>query len=126
MLKNLINSLKPYEREILAAAALVRDLAETRRKQDETANLKGADKLQSSAASANLKDAENSNRSANFNDAENSSGGTDTARDLQSAQTQEQERASMIEIYGEDAAEFIAFFFGESQNLAANFISAAT
>ena len=112
MLKNLINSLKPYEREILAAAALVRDLAETRRKQDETANLKGADKLQSSAASANLKDAENSNRSANFNDAENSSGGTDTARDLQSAQTQEQERASMIEIYGEDAAEFIAFFFG--------------
>jgi len=112
MLKNLINSLKPYECEILAAAALVRDLAETRRKQDETANLKGADKLQSSAASANLKDAENSNRSANFNDAENSSGGTDTARDLQSAQTQEQERASMIEIYGEDAAEFIAFFFG--------------
>uniref|UniRef100_UPI002608A561 AMP-binding protein n=1 Tax=uncultured Campylobacter sp. TaxID=218934 RepID=UPI002608A561 len=28
------------------------------------------------------------------------------------AQTQEQERAAMIEIYGEDAAEFIAFFFG--------------
>ena len=112
MLKNLINSLKPYEREILAAAALARDLAKTGCKQSEAANLKSADKLQSSAANVNLKDAKNSNRSANFNDAENSSGGTDTARDLQSAQTQEQERASMIEIYGEDAAEFIAFFFG--------------
>ena len=97
MLKNLINSLKPYEREIFATAALARDLAETRRKQDEAANLKGA---------------ENSNRSANFNDAENSSGGSDAARALQAAQTQEQKRASMIEIYGEDAAEFIAFFFG--------------
>ena len=112
MLKNLINSLKPYEREILAAAALARDLAETRRKQDEAANLKGADKSQSSAASANLKGAENSSRSANFNDAENSIGGADTARILQLAQTQEQKRAPMIEIYGEDAAEFIAFFFG--------------
>ena len=100
MLKNLINSLKPYEREILAAAALARDLAETRCKQDEAANLKSADKLKNSAASVN------------FNDAENSSGGADAARELQSAQTQEQERASMIEIYGEDAAEFIAFFFG--------------
>ena len=84
MLKNLINSLKPYEREILAAAALARDLAKTGCKQSEAANLKGADKLKNSAASVNLKDAENS------------SGGTDTARDLQSAQTQEQERASMI------------------------------
>ncbi len=100
MLKNLINSLKPYEREILAAAALARDLAKTGCKQSEAANLKGADKLKNSAASVNLKDAENS------------SGGTDTARDLQSAQTQEQERAPMIEIYGEDAAELIAFFFG--------------
>lgn len=112
MLKNLINSLRPYEREILAAAALARDLAETRCKQSEAANLKGADKSQSSTANVNLKDAENSNRSANFNDAENSSGGSDAARALQAAQTQEQERASMIEIYGEDAAEFIAFFFG--------------
>jgi len=112
MLKNLINSLKPYEREILAAAALARDLAKTECKQSEAASLKGADKLQSSAANVNLKDAENSSRSANFNDAENSSGGADAARDLQTAQTQEQERASMIEIYGEDAAEFIAFFFG--------------
>ena len=112
MLKNLINSLKPYEREILAAAALARDLAKTECKQDEAANLKGADKLQNSAANVNLKDAENSNRSANFNDAENSSGGSDAARALQSAQTQEQERAPMIEIYGEDATEFIAFFFG--------------
>ena len=111
MLKNLINSLKPYECEILAAAALARDLAETRRKQDETANLKGADKLQSSAASVNLKDEKNSSRSANLNDAENS-GGTDTAHALQTAQTQEQKNAPMIEIYGEDAAEFIAFFFG--------------
>ena len=112
MLKNLINSLKPYEREILAAAALARDLAKTRRKQDEAANLKGADKLQNSAVNVNLKDAENSNRSANFNDAENSSGGADTARVLQTVQTQEQKNAPMIEIYGEDAAEFIAFFFG--------------
>ena len=111
MLKNLINSLKPYERKILAAAALARDLAETRRKQDETANLKGADKLQSSAASVNLKDEKNSSRSANLNDAENS-GGTDTAHALQTAQTQEQKNAPMIEIYGEDAAELIAFFFG--------------
>lgn len=111
MLKNLINSLKPYECEILAAAALARDLAETRRKQDETANLKGADKLQSSAASVNLKDEKNSSRSANLNDAENS-GGTDTAHALQTAQTQEQKNAPMIEIYGEDAAELIAFFFG--------------
>jgi len=112
MLKNLINSLKPYEREILAAAALARDLAKTGCKQSETANLKGADKSQSSAASVNLKDAENSNRSANFNGAKNSSGSTDTARVPQEAQTQEQKSASMIEIYGEDAAEFIAFFFG--------------
>ena len=100
MLKNLINSLKPYEREILAAAALARDLAETRRKQGEAANLKGADEPQSSAANVNLKDAENS------------SGGKNTAHAPQTAQTQEQERAAMIEIYGEDAAEFIAFFFG--------------
>lgn len=112
MLKNLINSLKPYEREILAAAALARDLAKTGCKQGEAASLKGADKLQSSAVNVNLKDAENSNRSANFNDAENSIGGADTARILQLAQTQEQKRAPMIEIYGEDAAEFIAFFFG--------------
>ena len=112
MLKNLINSLKPYEREIIAAAALTRNLAETRCEQGETANLKGADKLQSSAASVNLKDAENSNRSANFNDAKNSIGGTDTARVPQTAQTQEQKNAPMIEIYGKDAAEFIAFFFG--------------
>lgn len=111
MLKNLINSLKPYECEILAAAALARDLAETRRKQDETANLKGADKLQSSAASVNLKDEKNSSRSANLNDAENS-GGIDAAHAMQIAQTQEQKNAPMIEIYGEDAAEFIAFFFG--------------
>ena len=110
MLKNLINSLKPYEREILAAAALAHDLAETRCKQDEAVNLKGADKLQSSAANVNLKGAENSNRSANLKDAENSSSDTDAARDLQSAQTQEQKNAPMIEIYGEDAAEFIAFF----------------
>lgn len=100
MLKNLINSLKPYEREILAAAALSRDLAKTKCKQSEAASLKGADKSQSSAASANLKDAENS------------SGGTDTAHATQTAQTQEQKNAPMIEIYGEDAAEFIAFFFG--------------
>lgn len=100
MLKNLINSLKPYEREILAAAALAHDLAKTGCKQNEAANLKGADKLQSGAANVNLKDAENSG------------GGLDAARALQSAQTQEQKRASMIEIYGEDAAEFIAFFFG--------------
>ena len=100
MLKNLINSLKPYEREILAAAALARDLAKTGCKQSEAANLKGADKLQNSAASVNLKDAENS------------SSDTDTARAFQAAQTQEQKRAPMIEIYGEDAAEFIAFFFG--------------
>lgn len=112
MLKNLINSLKPYEREILAAAALARDLAKTGCKQSEAANLKGADKFQSSAASVNLKGAENSNRSANLKDAENSSGGENTARALQAAQTQEQKNASMIEIYGEDAAEFIAFFFG--------------
>ena len=112
MLKNLINSLKPYEREILAAAALARDLAKTGCKQSEAASLKGAGKPQSSAASANLKGAENSSRSANFNDAENSSGGTDTACVPQAAQTQEQKNAPMIEIYGEDAAEFIAFFFG--------------
>nr|WP_314167183.1 AMP-binding protein [uncultured Campylobacter sp.] len=112
MLKNLINSLKPYEREILAAAALARGLAETRRKQDEAANLKGADEPQSIAANVNLKGAENSSRSANFNDAENSSGGTDTAHATQTTQTQEQKSAPMIEIYGEDAAEFIAFFFG--------------
>lgn len=97
MLKNLINSLKPYEREILAAAALARDLAKTGCKRSEAVNLKGA---------------ENSNRSVNFNDAENSSGGAGAARALQAAQTQEQKRAPMIEIYGEDAAEFIAFFFG--------------
>ena len=97
MLKNLINSLKPYEREILAAAALARDLAKTGCKQSESVSLKGA---------------ENSNRSANFNDAENSIGGADTAHATQAAQTQEQKRAPMIEIYGEDAAEFIAFFFG--------------
>ena len=112
MLKNLINSLKPYEREILAAAALARDLAKTGCKRSEAVNLKGADKSQSSAANVNLKDAENSNRSVNFNDAENSSGGAGAARALQAAQTQEQKRAPMIEIYGEDAAEFIAFFFG--------------
>uniref|UniRef100_UPI00261AD4AC AMP-binding protein n=1 Tax=uncultured Campylobacter sp. TaxID=218934 RepID=UPI00261AD4AC len=112
MLKNLINSLKPYECEILAAAALARDLAKTGCKQSEAANLKGADKLQSGAANVNLKDAENSNRSVNFNDAENSSGGTDTVHATQTAQTQEQKNAPMIEIYGEDAAEFIAFFFG--------------
>nr|WP_315056344.1 AMP-binding protein [uncultured Campylobacter sp.] len=100
MLKNLINSLKPYEREILAAAALARDLAKTGCKRSEAVNLKGADKLQSSAASVNLKGAENS------------IGGADTARILQLAQTQEQKNAPMIEIYGEDAAEFIAFFFG--------------
>ncbi len=112
MLKNLINSLKPYECEILAAAALARDLAKTECKQSKAASLKGAGKPQSSAASANLKGAENSNRSANFNDAENSIGGADTARILQLAQTQEQKSTPMIEIYGEDAAEFIAFFFG--------------
>ncbi|WP_298051458.1 AMP-binding protein [uncultured Campylobacter sp.] len=112
MLKNLINSLKPYECEILAAAALARDLAKTGCKQSEAASLKGANKPQSSAANVNLKDAENSNRSANFNDAENSIGGENTARALQAAQTQEQKNAPMIEIYGEDAAEFIAFFFG--------------
>ena len=112
MLKNLINSLRPYEREILAAAALARDLAETRCKQSEAANLKGADKLQSSAANVNLKDVENSSKSANLNDTKNSSGGAYTAHAPQTAQTQEQERAAMIEIYGEDAAEFIAFFFG--------------
>ena len=112
MLKNLINSLKPYEREILAAAALARDLAKTECKQDEAASLKDADKLQSSAASVNLKGAENSNGSANFNGAKNSSGGTGAAHAPQTAQTQEQKRAPMIEIYGEDAAEFIAFFFG--------------
>ena len=100
MLKNLINSLQPYEREILAAAALTRNLAETRCEQSEAANLKGADKLQSSAASVNLKDAENS------------SGDAGAARALQAAQTQEQKHMPMIEIYGEDAAEFIAFFFG--------------
>ena len=97
MLKNLINSLKPYEREILAAAALARDLAKTECKQSETVSLKGA---------------ENSSRSANLNDAVNSSGGENTAHATQIAQTQEQKRAPMIEIYGEDAAEFIAFFFG--------------
>lgn len=97
MLKNLINSLKPYEREILAAAALARDLAKTECKQSETVSLKGA---------------ENSSRSANLNDAVNSSGGENTAHATQTAQTQEQKRAPMIEIYGEDAAEFIAFFFG--------------
>ncbi len=112
MLKNLINSLKPYECEILAAAALAHDLAKTGCKQSESASLKGADKLQNSAVNVNLKDAENSNRSANFNGAKNSSGSTDTARVPQAAQTQEQKSASMIEIYGEDAAEFIAFFFG--------------
>lgn len=112
MLKNLINSLKPYEREILAAAALARDLAKTGCKQNESASLKGADKSQSSAANVNLKDAENSGGSTNFNDAENSSDGTDTAHAMQTAQTQEQKNAPMIEIYGEDAAEFIAFFFG--------------
>ena len=112
MLKNLINSLRPYEREILAAAALARDLAETRCKQSEAASLKGADKLRSSAASANLKGAENSSRSANLNDAKNSIDGAGAARALQAAQTQEQKNAPMIEIYGEDAAEFIAFFFG--------------
>lgn len=112
MLKNLINSLKPYEREILAAAAFARDLVKTECKQSEAASLKGADKSQSSAASANLKDAENSSRSANLNGAENSSDGTDTAHAMQTAQTQEQKNAPMIEIYGEDAAEFIAFFFG--------------
>ena len=95
MLKNLINSLKPYECEILAAAALARDLAKTGCKQSEAANLKGADKLQSSAANVNLKDAENSNRSVNFNDAENSSGGTDTVHATQTAQTQEQKNAPM-------------------------------
>ena len=112
MLKNLINSLKSYEREILAAAAIARDLAKMECKQNETASLKGADKSQSSAASVNLKDAENSSRSANLNDAENSSGGENTAHAMQTAQTQEQKRAPMIEIYGDDAAEFIAFFFG--------------
>ena len=100
MLKNLINSLKPYECEILAAAALARDLAKTRCKQSEAASLKGAGKPQSSAASVNLKGAENP------------SGSTDAAYALQTAQTQEQKNAPMIEIYGEDAAEFIAFFFG--------------
>lgn len=100
MLKNLINSLKPYERKILAAAALARDLAKTGCKQSKAASLKGAHKSQSSAASVNLKDAENS------------SGGTDTAHATQTTQTQEQKSAPMIEIYGEDAAEFIAFFFG--------------
>lgn len=112
MLKNLINSLKPYEREIIAAAALARDLAKTECKQDEAASLKDADKSQSSAASVNLKGAENSSRSANSNGAKNFSGGADTARAMQAAQTQEQKNAPMIEIYGEDAAEFIAFFFG--------------
>lgn len=112
MLKNLINSLKPYECEILAAAALARDLAKMECKQSETASLKGAGKPQNSAASVNLKGAENSSKSANLNDAENSSGGTDTAHAIQTAQTQEQKNAPMIEIYGEDAAEFIAFFFG--------------
>nr|WP_315110848.1 AMP-binding protein [uncultured Campylobacter sp.] len=97
MLKNLINSLKPYGCEILSAAAIARDLAKTGCKQSEAASLKGA---------------ENSSRSANFNDAENSSGGTDTAHATQTARTQEQKNAPMIEIYGEDAAEFIAFFFG--------------
>ena len=112
MLKNLINSLKPYEREILAAAALARDLAKMECKQSESASLKGADKFQSSAASVNLKDTENSGGSTNFNDTENSSGGTGAVRVTQTAQTQEQKNAPMIEIYGEDAAEFIAFFFG--------------
>ena len=112
MLKNLINSLKPYECEILAAAALAHDLAKTGCKQSEAASLKGADKPRSSATSVNLKDAENSSRSANLNDAENSSGGENTARAMQTTQTQEQKRAPMIEIYGEDAAEFISFFFG--------------
>ena len=100
MLKNLINSLKPYEREILAAAALARDLAKTECKQSKAASLKGAGKPQNSAASVNLKDAENS------------SGGTYATHATQTAQTQEQKNAPMIEIYGEDAAEFIAFFFG--------------
>ena len=54
MLKNLINSLRPYEREIFAAAALARDLAKTGCKQSEAANLKSADKLQSSAAEAQI------------------------------------------------------------------------
>lgn len=112
MLKNLINSLKPYECEILAAAALARDLAKMECKQSETASLKGAGKPQNRAASANLKGAENSSRNANLNDAENSSGGENTAHAIQTAQTQEQKNAPMIEIYGEDAAEFIAFFFG--------------
>lgn len=112
MLKNLINSLKPYEREIFAAAALARDLAKMGCKQSETASLKGAGKPQSGAASVNLKGTENSSRSANLNDAENSSGGTDATHATQTAQTQEQKNAPMIEIYGEDAAEFIAFFFG--------------
>ena len=112
MLKNLINSLKPYEREILAAAALACALAKTGCKQSEVANLKGAGKPQSGAASVNLKDAENSSRSANLNDEENPSGSTDAARAMQTTQTQEQKNAPMIEIYGEDAAEFIAFFFG--------------
>jgi len=112
MLKNLINSLKPYEREILAAAAIARDLTKTGCKQSEAASLKGTDKSRSGAASVNLKDEKNSSRSANLNDAKNSSGGTDTARTTQTAQTQDQKNAPMIEIYGEDAAEFIAFFFG--------------
>ena len=81
MLKNLINSLKPYEREILAAAALARDLAKTECKQSKAASLKGA---------------ENSSRSANLNDAANSSGGENTAHATQTAQTQEQQRAPMI------------------------------
>nr|WP_314380353.1 AMP-binding protein [uncultured Campylobacter sp.] len=97
MLKNLINSLKPYDREILAAATIARDLAKTGCKQSKAASLQGAD---------------NSSRSANFNEAENSSGGTDTAHAAQTTQTQEQKSTPMIEIYGEDAAEFIAFFFG--------------
>nr|WP_314521525.1 AMP-binding protein [uncultured Campylobacter sp.] len=75
-------------------------MAKTGCKQSEAASLKGADKLQSSAANVNLKDAENS------------SGSTDTVHATQTAQTQEQKNAPMIEIYGEDAAEFIAFFFG--------------
>ncbi len=112
MLKNLINSLKPYECEILAAAAFAHDLAKTGCKQSEAASLKGANKPQSSAANVNLKGAENSSRSANSNGAKNFSGGADTARAMQAAQTQEQKNAPMIEIYGEDAAEFIAFFFG--------------
>ncbi|WP_298786650.1 class I adenylate-forming enzyme family protein, partial [uncultured Campylobacter sp.] len=112
MLKNLINSLKPYECEILAAAALARDLAKTGCKQGEAASLKGADKSQSIAASVNLKDAENSSRSANFNGAKNSIDSADTAHATQTTQTQEQKSAPMIEIYGEDAAELIAFFFG--------------